>query len=134
MKKENKSKMEQEEEKESLKKELEENNQDVKQEEEEGEENAIDAILDPENSDPVTLYGAKDDDYEMKFEQIAVIPINDNLYAILRPLEEVEGIEKDQGVVFEIVEEKEEFYLNLVEDSKVIDEVFEKYTELAEEE
>ena len=43
--------------------------------------NAIDALFDENNTDNIVLYNEKEEPVE--FEQIAIIPIEENVYAIL---------------------------------------------------
>lgn len=96
------------------------------------EENAIDALFDPNNSANITLYNEKDEGVE--FEQIAIIPLNERIYAILKPTEKVEGVADDEAFVFEVVEDEElGDSLRLVEDDNVIDAVFADYNKLLDE-
>lgn len=96
------------------------------------EENAIDALFDANNNENITLYNEKDEPVD--FEQIAIIPLNDRVYAILRPVEKVEGIAEDEAFVFEVVEDEENGdSLRLIEDDSVIDAVFEDYNKLLDE-
>ena len=44
----------------------------------------IDKILDENNSDPVVLYD--ENNKETKFEQVAVIPLDEKLYVLLKPI------------------------------------------------
>lgn len=95
----------------------------------------IDKIFDEKNLDNVVLYDENNDAVE--FEQIAIIAIEDENYAILNPIEKVEGLEEDEALVFHIVESDnvdEEENLVLVEDDKLIDKVFEGYYELLKKE
>ncbi len=96
-------------------------------------ENAIDALFDENNSDNITLYNDKDEAVE--FEQIALIPMDEEVYAILRPVEAIEGVADDEAFVFEIYEDEENGEaLKLVEDDNIIDKVFEEYNKLLDEE
>ena len=94
--------------------------------------NAIDALFDENNSENIVLYNEKEEPIE--FEQIAVIPINENVYAILKPAKPIEGVADDEAFAFEIVDVDGEESLNLVEDEKIIDSVFEQYDKLLAEE
>lgn len=103
-----------------------------KEEKELNVENAIDALFDQNNNDNITLYNEKDEPVE--FEQIALIPLDDIVYAILRPVKEIEGVAADEAFVFEIVEDEETGdALRLVEDDKIIDAVFADYNKLFDE-
>ncbi len=97
--------------------------------------NPIDCLFDEDNNDPIVLYNEKGE--KVEFEQIALIPLEDVIYAILKPTEQMEGIGEDEALVFEVVEpedEEEEEYLNLVADLGIIDKVFEVYNKLMDEE
>lgn len=97
--------------------------------------NPIDSLFDEDDNDPIVMYNEKGE--KVEFEQIALIPIEENIYAILKPTETMEGIGEDEALVFEIVEneeDEEEDYLNLVSDIDVIDKVFDVYNKLIDEE
>ena len=97
------------------------------------EENAIDALFDQDNNDNITLFNEKDEPVE--FEQIALIPLNEVVYAILRPTQKIEGVADDEAFVFEIVEDEEKGdTLRLVEDDGIIEDVFADYNKLLDEE
>ena len=107
------------------------------EEDEEKEDNMPDIILqllDPENTDPIVLQG--DDGEPLEFDQLALIPYNDNLYPILKPRKKLKGVKDTEALVFRIdfVEENEEFYLNYVTDQEVIDATYQLYAKLFEEE
>ena len=89
----------------------------------------IENLLDPNNSDVIFLRNEKNED--VPFEQIAVVPIGDTNYIILKPLQPMEGVGEDEGLVFEINTDVEAF--KLVVDEKIIDKVFAVYDELFEE-
>ncbi|MBQ8430653.1 MAG: DUF1292 domain-containing protein [Clostridia bacterium] len=99
----------------------------------EEEVNPIDQILDENNMDNIILYNDKNEPFE--FEQIAVIPLdegeNQKLYAILLPVTKLPGIEEDEAVTFELVEE--DGTIRICEDDAVIDRVLEEYEKLLEE-
>lgn len=97
--------------------------------------NPIDSLFDEDDNDPIVMYNEKGE--KVEFEQIALIPIEENIYAILKPTEVMEGIGEDEALVFEIVENEEdedEDYLNLVSDIDIIDKVFDVYNKLMDEE
>lgn len=89
------------------------------------EKNPIDRLFDENDSDPIILYG--EDDQEIAFEQIALIPMNERVYVIMQPVELLEGMADDEAIVFEITERDDEPVLSVVLDDEVIDAVFEKY-------
>ena len=98
----------------------------------EKEVNAVDALFDPNNEENVVLYNEKDEPVE--FEQIAIIPLASSVYAILKPVEKVEGVAEDEAFVFEIIEDEEEGdTIHLVEDETIIDKVFAEYNKLLDE-
>ncbi len=91
----------------------------------------IEMLLDENCNDNITLY---DEDGEAtEFEQIAVIPIDDVLYFILRPIG-LEDLDEDEAFVFVLRETEEEEMIDLVEDDEIIDRVFAIYNELLDEE
>lgn len=97
------------------------------------EKNPIDCIFDEDNTDPIVLYNEKGEPVE--FEQVAVIPLDERVYAILKPIKEMEGIGEDEALVFEVVEtasDEEEDFLALVVDVDTIDRVFKVYDGLVD--
>lgn len=94
--------------------------------------NAIDAIFDENNTENIVLYNA--DDEAVEFEQIAIVPIEENDYAILKPVVPLEGMSDDEAMVFELQENDEgERQLVMVQEEGVIDKVFDIYEKLFEE-
>ena len=90
------------------------------------EKNAIEQLLDEDNIDPIVLYDENDN--EVEFDQIAIIPFNENLYAILKPVEPMEGVGEDEAIVFAFeTDEDDDEILSVVEDDAIIDAVFEEY-------
>lgn len=89
----------------------------------------IEQLLDENNFDNITLYNEEDKAFE--FEQIAIIPMNDKLYAILRPIAKLEGLDEDEAIAFEVDENLNN--ITVVLDDNVIDQIFEKYEELLKE-
>ncbi len=94
--------------------------------------NPIDCLYDEDNNDIIVLYNEKGE--EIDFEQIALIPLTEKTYAILKPIAPMEGVGENEGLVFSIeVNEDGQEYLMLVTEEKIIDEVFEVYDDLIEE-
>lgn len=65
----------------------------------------IDVLLDPNNKEPLTLLDGNG--RVLAFEQVAVIPHDDKngerqLFAVLKPLDKIEGIADDEAVVFRV--------------------------------
>ena len=87
-------------------------------------------LLDDENCDNVTLYD--EEGKELEFEQIALIPLEAALYAILRPADPMEGLEEDEALVFLIDEEEE--MVTLITDEDLGAAVFREYYKLCDEE
>lgn len=84
------------------------------------EKTAVEIILDENNEENVTLsYGENEE--EVEFEQVAVVELDDDVFAILHPLDAIDGIEEEEVLVFKI--NKENKTIELVEDPNIIDEV-----------
>ena len=95
----------------------------------------IEALLDENNTDLIALYDEKGK--EVRFEQVAIIPIDEEVYTILKPVEETEEVGENEAQVFKIEledEDSDEGYLTLVGDVELIDKVFDIYYKLFEEE
>lgn len=90
-------------------------------------------LLDPENKDNIEFFNEEGD--LISFEQVAIVPHNEKVYVILKPVDEMEGVGEDEALVF-VVDFDEyllESYLKLVEDEVDIEIVFEKYYDLLRE-
>ena len=85
----------------------------------------IEMLYDDNNTDNITLYNEEGEAIE--FEQIALIPLDERDFAILRPVEAPEGMAEDEAFVFAIEEVDGEEDLILVEDDDIVDAVFEEY-------
>lgn len=86
----------------------------------------IDQILDEKNNDNIVLY---DDEHKpIEFEQVAVIPLEEKLYAILIPTTPMQNVQEGEGVLFEIDEENRD--LSVVNDGTIIDKVLTIYEKL----
>ena len=92
----------------------------------------IEMLLDENNDENITLYN--EENQEVEFEQIALVPIENKTYAILKPVAQMEGIADDEALVFVIDEIDDEDCLVIVEDDAVIDKVFEEYYKMLKEE
>ncbi len=91
----------------------------------------IDKILDEECTDNIVLYD--ENNKETEFEQVALIPKDEKIYVILKPVTKIEGVADDEALVFVIDEIEDEDCLIIVDDEKIITEVFEDYYKLLEE-
>ena len=101
----------------------------------------IEKILDEENDDPITMYDEEGNIF--KFEQVAVIPYEGELYAILYPLDQVEGVEEAEALVFHLMfdeeaETEEEAikngYIEIEHDMDTAEAVFDLYLDMLDEE
>ena len=92
----------------------------------------LDKLFDENCDDNIILYDA--DDKEVEFEQVAVVPLNESVYAILKPVLPMEGVGEDEALVFELIEEDDEEMLTIVNDEEIAEAVFEIYYDLLREE
>lgn len=92
----------------------------------------IDMLLDENNTDNIKLYN--EENQEVEFEQIALVPIDNKTYAILKPVAVMEGIAEDEALVFVIDEIDDEDCLVIVDDDATVDKVFEEYYKMLKEE
>ena len=88
--------------------------------------NAIDALFDENNSDNIVLYNEKEEPVE--FEQVAIIPLDEVVYAILKPTAKIDGVKDDEAFAFEIIASDNDESLRLVEDEKIIDKVYDYFS------
>lgn len=91
----------------------------------------IDNIQNEDNQDRdvVTLSAANGK--EIDFFEIAGIVYNGNFYAILQPVELLEGMRDDDAMVFRVLENEDgEDTFNIELDDEVIEAVFEEYQKL----
>ena len=88
-------------------------------------------ILDEDCDENILLFD--EDGESTEFEQIAVIPLDGQLYCILRPVD-LPDLDEDEAFVFAINEDDEEGSVDLVEDEDIIDEVFQLYYTLLDDE
>ncbi len=93
--------------------------------------NPIEKLLDENNNENIVLYDENGN--ALEFEQIALIVLGGNVYPLLHPLVQEEGIDEDTGLVFQIiVTDDGEEVLEVVDDEEVVDAVFEEYYALLE--
>ena len=85
-------------------------------------------MLDENNSDDIILYD--ENNKKVVFEQVAIIPLQNKIYALLKPVTKLPGIEDDQAIVFAIEEVENESVLVVVDDNAIVDKVFEQYYDL----
>lgn len=93
---------------------------------------AIDKLFDENNNDNIILYNEKGEATE--FEQVALIPIDEQIYAILSLANPTDEIGADEGIVFRVEEAEDgNNSLKLVTDDETVDKVFEIYESLLDE-
>ena len=97
----------------------------------------LDILLDKENKDPITLMDEKGK--QISFEQIAMIvhevKKEKKLFAILKPVDKIEGLNDNDAIVFVVDQDKDgNTVLKIEEDEDVAIDVFDEYYDLLEEE
>lgn len=97
----------------------------------------LDVLLDKDNKDPITLMDEKGK--QLSFEQIAMIvhevKKEKKLFAILKPVDKIEGIGENEAIVFLVDQDKNgNTILKIEEDEDVAIDVFDDYYDLLEEE
>lgn len=91
----------------------------------------LDILLDENNKEPIVL--SDEEGRRFSFEQIAVIPYNEKVYAVLKPIEAIEGINDDEAIVFVVDERPTGSVLMVESDEKVAISVFDEYYNLLDE-
>ena len=93
--------------------------------------NAFEQLLDEENDETVYLKSDKDGSIHA-YEQMALIPYDNRLYAILVSKEDFDsGNLENAGLVFEVDEKRQK--VNEITDDNIIFEVFDLYDKMFEE-
>ena len=96
-------------------------------------ENPIERLLDTEDNAPIVLYDESDNG--VRFEQVALIPYKEKLYALLKPIDKLPGVADDEAVIFSFEEEEDGAqYLMVVSEDPIIDDVVGIYLKLIAEE
>lgn len=90
----------------------------------------VEMLLDPDCEEVIRC--VSEDGNIVDFDQIAVIPYQEKLYAILKPITQIEGVGADEALVFLV--DVEEDIINVVYDFDLCDKVFELYYELLQKE
>ena len=92
----------------------------------------LDVLLDEDNEDPITLYD--ENSKPIKFDQVAIIPLDEKLFAILKPIDEIPGVADDEAIVFAINEnDNGETTLVIETDEPLAMRVFDEYYKLLDE-
>lgn len=85
-----------------------------------------------EDDDVITLLNADGD--EVDFIEIAGIAYKGNFYAVLQPVELVDGMEEDEALVFKVTRDEDgEDHFEIELDDDIIDAVFDEYNRLLDE-
>lgn len=93
----------------------------------------MDEMLDEEFADEDIVTLMTESGEEVDFVEIAGIAHKGKFYAILQPVELLEGMEDDEALVFEVVRNADgSDGFNVVLDDEIIDAVFEEYNHLLE--
>ena len=66
----------------------------------------------------------------LRFEQLATILLDGDVFAVLNPLDELAGVEDDEAIVYRLKETPEESSLVMEEDEDVAIRVFDMYRSL----
>ena len=86
-----------------------------------------------EYDDIITLTSESNE--EIDFVNIAQIVYQSKIYAILQPVELLDGMDEDEAFVFEVkTDEESQNSYTIVTDDEIVDEVFSRYNQLLEEE
>lgn len=88
-------------------------------------------LLNENNNENIVLYD--DNNRAVEFEQVAIIPLNYRLYAILKPATKIEGIADNEALVFAIGDIDDEEQLTLERDKNITEKVFEIFYKKMEE-
>ncbi len=89
----------------------------------------LEKLLSEDCFDNITMFD--EDDREIEFAQVALVPLGDKLYAILAPVTEIEGVADNEAFVFLIDEEEET--LDMVTDEAIGEAVFAIYEKMVAE-
>ena len=88
----------------------------------------IKSLLNENSNDNIIL---EYNDFNIEFEQVALIFVRGNYYSILRPITVMDGIDNDEGLVYLIDDVNNKIILMTDED--VIDDVYDVYFTLLDE-
>lgn len=92
----------------------------------------VDLLLDENNDEPISLFD--ENEKEIKFEQVAIIPESERIYAILKPIDEMEGVADDEAIVFVVdYDEDGNSFLTVETNEEIAIKVFDKYYQLLDE-
>ena len=92
----------------------------------------LDILLDPDNTDPIILIDEKNNK-KITFEQVAIVPYNDKIYTVLKPVDKIENVADDEAIVFYVDETVKPSVLRVEEDEQTAIKIFDEYYNLIEE-
>lgn len=92
----------------------------------------LDILLDPDNTDPIILIDEKNNK-RITFEQVAIVPYNDKIYTVLKPVDKIENVADDEAIVFYVDETVKPSVLRVEEDEQTAIKIFDEYYNLIEE-
>lgn len=79
-----------------------------------------------EDDEVITLYD--DNNNPVDFYEVACVEYEDNYYALMQPVEPIEGIGEDEAIIFRLEEQDDDTDLFLpVDDESVLEAVFNEY-------
>ncbi len=83
-------------------------------------------LFDSNNKESIVLVNENNE--EVKFAQVAIIPLNKKIYAILKPIDKVENIAEDEAIVFRVeFDDEGEAMLAVEPDDKIAEKVFDEF-------
>ena len=91
----------------------------------------FDLPYEEDDEDIVTLLSANGE--EVDFVEIAGIALYGRFYAILQPVELLPGMDDDEALVFEVINDGGDDQFNIVLDDEIVDAVFAEYNRLLDE-
>ena len=86
----------------------------------EEEKTVFEKLFDEKDDSNIVLYD--EEEKAVEFEQCAIIPIKEDVYAILKPVKPMKGLGKDEALVF-LLEETEEGYTVIEEYQSLLAEI-----------
>ena len=93
----------------------------------------LEILLDADNREPIVL--TDETGKETEFAQVAVIPYDVGedryIYAVLKPIDEFEGLNDDEVVIFRLDEDEiGNVFLRIESDMEIAEKIFAQLTEL----
>ena len=112
---------------------MENNEKEQNNQQEQQEVDLLDILLDENNREPIVLID--DTGRRVSFEQVAIIPYNEQLYCVLKPIDKIENVADDEAIVFFVDEDEEGHTILRAEtNEETAINVFDEYYTLVEEE